>query len=141
VPKKDYSATPLARKLGVREGAQVALVGSPPGFGDALAPLPERVHVHSRPRGELDLIVFFTTARADLARRFSALAGTLTPAGGLWIAWPKKSSSIESDLTFADIRRVGLDAGLVDNKSCSIDGDWQALRFVYRVKDRPTSDR
>lgn len=137
----DYSATPLAKKLGITEGAQVALVGSPPGFRDALAPLPEGVHVHSRPRGRLDVIVFFASQRSELERRFRELEGQITEDGGLWIAWPKEASTIESDLAFEDVQRIGLDAGLVDNKSCSIDGDWQALRFVYRRKDRSTAGR
>lgn len=133
---KDYSAAPLSTKLGIRAGAEVAVVGSPAGFREALTPLADGVRVHSRPRGELDLIVFFTSQHSELLRRFAGLAAALTPAGGLWIAWPKKASSIESDLTFEDVQRVGLDAGLVDNKSCSIDEDWQALRFVHRLKDR-----
>jgi hypothetical protein len=82
--------------------------------------------------------VFFTTSRAELEERFAALKGTLAPADGLWIAWPKKASRIETDLDFDAVQRVGLDAGLVDNKSCGIDEDWQALRFVYRLADRPT---
>jgi hypothetical protein len=142
VPRsKRYSATPLVKKLGIRAGAEVALVGSPGGFQAALRPLPDGVRVHSRPRGELDVIVFFTSQSAELARRFQGLARTLTEAGGLWVAWPKKASSIDSDLTFDIVQRMGLEAGLVDNKSCSIDEDWQALRFVNRLKDRPTGGR
>jgi hypothetical protein len=136
---KDSSATPLWKKLGMRAGAQVALVGSPGGFRDALVPLPEHVRIHSRPRGELDLIVFFVSQQSELLRRFPDLVATLTSAGGLWVAWPKKTSTIASDLTFEVVQRIGLDAGLVDNKSCSIDEDWQALRFVYRLTDRPGS--
>jgi hypothetical protein len=82
--------------------------------------------------------VFFTTSRMELEARFGALKETLAPVDGLWIAWPKKASRIETDLDFDFVQRVGLDAGLVDNKSCAIDEDWQALRFVYRVADRPT---
>jgi hypothetical protein len=130
------SETPLWRKLGIRAGAEIAFVGSPPGFREALGGLPHGVRVHSRPRGELDLVVFFTAQRAELGRRFADLMDPLTPAGGLWVAWPKKTASIESDLSFEDVQRIGLDAGLVDNKSCSIDQDWQALRFVYRLTDR-----
>jgi hypothetical protein len=133
---KDYSGTPVWKKLGIRAGAEVAFVGSPPGFSEALGRLPEGVRVHSRPRGELDVVVFFTSQRSDLARRLPGLKSQLTPAGGLWVAWPKKTSSIPSDLSFDDVQRTGLDAGLVDNKSCSIDEDWQALRFVYRLTDR-----
>ena len=134
--EKDSSATPLTTKLGITAGAQVALVGSPGRFREALAPIPDRVRIHSRPRGELDVIVFFTTQRTELERRFADLAATLTPRGGVWVAWPKRSSEIENDLSFEAVQGVGLKAGLVDNKSCSIDEDWQALRFVYRLKDR-----
>jgi hypothetical protein len=134
--QKDYSATQLARKLGIKAGAEVAVVGSPAGFRKALEPLPDDVRIHSRPRGELDVIVFFASHRRELERRFPGLAETLAGAGGLWIAWPKKASKVDSDLSFEIVQQVGLDAGLVDNKSASIDQDWQALRFVYRVRDR-----
>ena len=83
------------------------------------------------------VVVFFTTTRADLERRFAALRDTLDPAEGLWIAWPKKASKLETDLDFGAVQRIGLDAGLVDNKSAAIDADWQAVRFVYRLEDRP----
>jgi hypothetical protein len=134
----DSSDTPLTKKLGLKTGAEVAVVGSPSGFRRALSPLPEGVRIHSRPRGELDVVIFFTTQRSELERRFAGLAETLTEAGGLWVAWPKKSSNIQTDLSFEVVQRIGLEAGLVDNKSCSIDKDWQALRFVYRLKDRPS---
>ncbi len=133
---RDSSSTPLATKLGIKAGTEVALVGSPKGFRASLAPLPDGVRVHSRPRGELDVVVFFASQRSELARRLHGLAQTLTEAGGLWIAWPKKSSAINTSLSFEIVQRMGLDEGLVDNKSCSIDQDWQALRFVYRLKDR-----
>jgi len=82
------------------------------------------------------VVVYFTTSRAELEERFEALTATLAPADGLWIAWPKKAAGIETDLTFDAVQRTGLSAGLVDNKSCAIDERWQALRFVYRLKDR-----
>ena len=83
-----------------------------------------------------EVVVLFTTTQAELERRFTALKRTLAPADGLWIAWPKKASKIETDLDFATVQKIGLDAGLVDNKSAAIDENWQAVRFVYRVKDR-----
>ena len=83
------------------------------------------------------VVVFFTTSRADLERRFAGLRDLLDPVDGLWIAWPKKAARVESDLDFETVQRIGLDAGLVDNKSASIDERWQALRFVYRLSDRP----
>lgn len=84
----------------------------------------------------VDVIVFFTTSRRELQRRFAKLKRTMGPADGLWIAWPKKASKIETDLDFPTVQQIGLDAGLVDNKSAAIDGDWQAVRFVYRLADR-----
>ena len=88
-------------------------------------------------RAGTEVLVLFTTTRAELERRFGALKAALDPADGLWVAWPKKAAGIEGDLTFEAVQQVGLEAGLVDNKSCSIDERWQALRFVYRVSDRP----
>jgi len=84
----------------------------------------------------VEVVVLFTTSREELARRFGALKATLAPADGLWVAWPKKASRIDTDLDFAAVQATGLAAGLVDNKSASIDDDWQALRFVYRLSDR-----
>ena len=84
-----------------------------------------------------NVVVWFTTSRGELERRFDALKATLDPADGLWIAWPKKASKLETDLVFDTVQQTGLAHGLVDNKSCSIDERWQALRFVYRLADRP----
>ena len=127
---RDYSTTPLPKKLGIGDSSRVAVVGAPAGFAD-------RVGVSGKARGTVDVIVFFTTRREELERRFPSLARRLAPAGGLWIAWPKKSASVASDLAFETVQRIGLDAGLVDNKSCAIDDTWQALRFVIRRADRP----
>ena len=83
-----------------------------------------------------EVVVLFTTTRAELEQRFAALKATLAPADGLWIAWPKKASKLDTYLTFEAVQELGLAAGLVDNKSCAIDESWQAVRFVYRLKDR-----
>ena len=83
-----------------------------------------------------EVLVFFTTRRAELERRFPALKKTLAPTDGLWIAWPKKAAKIETDLDFDAVQSIGLENGLVDNKSAAIDERWQALRFVYRLRDR-----
>jgi hypothetical protein len=83
------------------------------------------------------VVVFFTTSREELERRFETLKAALGPADGLWVAWPKKAARIEGDLTFEVVQGIGLAHGLVDNKSCAIDERWQALRFVYRLEDRP----
>lgn len=135
--ERDYSGTPLPRKLGIKEGHAVAFVSEPPGFRDLLQPMPPGVEVRERARGPLDVVVLFATKRSDLVRRFGALARAIDPAGGMWVAWPKKTSSIESDLSFEVVQTIGLDTGLVDNKSAAIDADWQGLRFVVRREDRP----
>lgn len=85
----------------------------------------------------VEVTVLFTTTRAELERRFDTLKATMEPADGLWVAWPKKAAKIETDLDFETVQRVGLEAGLVDNKSAAIDAEWQAVRFVYRREDRP----
>ena len=125
---RDYSATPLPQKLGIKEGTRLALHGAPETFAQKLG-------IEPRLRGEFDVAVLFATRRGELTRSFVPLARRLAPAGGLWVAWPKKASGRETDLSF-DVQGVGLDAGLVDNKSCSIDETWQALRFVIRLRDR-----
>jgi hypothetical protein len=131
----DYSGTPLPRKLGIREGSLVLISGAPQGF--SLGPMPSDVELTTRARSGLDVAVLFVTVRRDLERRFGALAKALDPAGRLWVAWPKKAAKVETDLTFDAVQRHGLDAGLVDNKSASIDDVFQGLQFVYRLRDRP----
>ena len=126
-----YSGTPLPRKLGIKPGSRVAVLHPPHGF--SLGP---DVTARSRARGPLDVIVAFFVARAALEQRLPALAAALDPAGGLWIAWPKRASGVETDLGERVVRELGLAAGLVDNKVCAIDAVWSGLRFVYRLRDR-----
>jgi hypothetical protein len=132
-----YSATPLPKKLGIKEGATVAFTAAPPEFATALGELPDAVTVKGRALAPLDVAVAFFTRRAQLQRRFASLARAIFPAGGLWIAWPKGSSGVATDLTEDVIRDLALASGLVDNKVCAIDETWSGLRLVYRLKDRP----
>jgi hypothetical protein len=137
-----YSGTPLPQKLGIGEGARVALVRAPDGFADSLEPLlPEGVRVRTRLSGALDVIVFFVTRRSELERRFAGMVRALQPAGGLWIAWPKKTAGVATDLSENVVREIGLGSGLVDNKVCAVDDVWSGLRFVYRLADRPAPAR
>jgi hypothetical protein len=125
-----YSGTPLPKKLGIKAGHRVLLLGAPDGFElEGVKPIRSL-------RGEADVIVSFHVERAGLEQRMPALRRAMVQNAGLWIAWPKKASRIETDLDFDFVQRVGLDAGLVDNKSAAIDERWQALRFVIRVEDR-----
>lgn len=136
-PEKDYSATPLGRKLGIKQGSAVNVVGAPPDFELRLRPLPAGARVQHGGRGGSDVVVMFVSRLSDLSKQFARLAGSLEPDGGLWVAYPKKAAKVPTELTFENVQRTGLDAGLVDNKSCAIDETWTALRFVYRLKDRP----
>ncbi len=131
------TGSPLPRKLGIKPESRVALVGAPDGFDQTLGELPEQVEVRRRARGPLDVIVFFTTSGSDLRRRFDKLARALDPAGALWVAWPKKSSGVKTDLTENAVRDVALPKGLVDNKVCAIDETWSGLRLVIRRENRP----
>ena len=131
-----YSSTPLPKKLGIKEGSRIALVNAPEDFHTELGELPDRVEFVKRPTNLLDIIIFFVLSERELARDFAKLAQKLTPNGMIWIAWPKKSSGVKTDLTFEPVQRIGLDAGLVDVKICAIDETWSGLKFVRRVKDR-----
>jgi hypothetical protein len=127
-----YSGTPLPRKLGIREGDRVAFVGAPDGFAETLEEMPDGVVVITHVHGSVDVLVDFVTRRADLERRLAAWRKAIEPAGGLWIAWPKRSSGVETDITEDTIREVALPTGLVDNKVCAIDETWSGLRLVVR---------
>lgn len=131
-----YSGTPLAKKLGIKEGSRIALVNAPKDFRSALGELPDNVEFVSRPTKSLDIILFFVMSERVLARDFANLAEKLVTNGMIWIAWPKKSSGVTTDLTEQRVQRIGLNAGLVDVKICAIDETWSGLKFVYRLKDR-----
>ena len=136
--EKDYSGTPLWKKLGIREESRVVISGAPDGFVETLGQLPDGATTSQRLSGRADVIVLFAVRRSKLEARFPAAVRALEWDGGLWLCWPKKASKVETDLTFDVVQKLGLGAGLVDNKSASIDHVFQAMRFVYRLKDRPT---
>jgi hypothetical protein len=133
-----YSGTPLPRKLGIKPGAQLGLIEAPDGFERVLGELPPGVSVRRRLQGSFDVIVAFFVARSELERRLAACKNALTAAGGLWLAWPKRSSGVATDLGEGAVRELGLATGLVDNKVCAIDATWSGLRFVHRLADRPS---
>jgi hypothetical protein len=129
-----YSGTPLVAKLGIKAGARIQFVNAPKNFADTLGDLPERVRpVRS---GNLDLGMLFAKKRGDLEKHFATLRDRLEPTGSLWIAWPKKASGVETDLSEGAVRAFGLEAGLVDVKVCAVDDTWSGLKFVRRLKDR-----
>lgn len=130
-----YSGTPLHRKLGIKPDSRVLLSAPPVGF--ALDAVPPGAVVHTRAAGSsYDVIVAFCPDRKRLVSRFSTLAERLTTAGALWVAWPKRTSGVESDLDENVVRSIGLREGLVDVKVAAVDDTWSGLKFVRRVRDR-----
>ena len=124
MPERDYSGTPLPRKLGIKEGSEVLITAE----GDS-----------QRLGGPYDVIIIFALSRSEVERRFRKLAAKLEPNGRLWICWPKRSSGIATDITDNALREIILPSGLVDNKGAAINEQWSGLQFVWRLKNRPAA--
>jgi len=139
-PHRDYSATPLATKLGIKQGSEVLLVNAPRGFSAMLEPWPagaRLVPARKAKAGGLDVAIVFAKRSNELLPGLPELATSMRADGRLWIAWPKKASGVETDIGFEQAQRAGLDLGLVDNKSASLTEEFQGLQFVRRLRDRP----
>lgn len=131
-----YSGTPLPKKLGIQ-----------PQFCVLMADLPKEVAAELKAalssckpaaKGDaVDFAMMFVTELAELRRQFPRVAETMAPAGMLWVSWPKKSSKVATDLTEDEVRKIGLECGLVDVKVCAVTEIWSGLKFVRRLKDRP----
>ena len=134
-----YSGTPLPRKLGIKPGHAVAVLGGPAGVAGSLSGLPGvgPLRRDLSGRDPLDVIMFFVTWRAELEAELGHLRERMAPAGGLWVAWPKRAARIPTDMTEDVVRDVALPTGLVDNKVCAIDDVWSGLRLVIRRELRP----
>jgi len=130
-----YSGTPLEKKLGIKTGTRLAVIGGPPGFAGTLE-LPPGAAVAARLGARVDLVIFFTVSRQDLDRRLPAFARTVAPAGAVWVAWPKRASKVSTDVTEDVVREIALPLGLVDTKVCAIDETWSGLRLVWRLSAR-----
>jgi hypothetical protein len=127
-----YSGTPLLDKLGVKAGSRVAFIGAPRGFAEWLPSLPEGATLCQLGDAEADVILLFLRSRKDLASIGAAIPRMPAKGGMLWAVWPKKTSSIVSDLSEGVVRDAGLSAGIVDTKVCAIDETWSGLRFSRR---------
>ena len=130
-----YSGTPLPSKLGIKPGMRVAWPGAPEHFAALLGDL-SSVIVLTRPGASMDVVVLFATRRGVLERRLPALVEAIRPAGATWVAWPKRSSSVATDITEDVVRDVALPIGLVDTKVCAIDETWSGLKLVIRKELR-----
>ncbi len=125
-----YSGTPLVKKLGLKPGQRVLLLGSPGKFEESLAPLPEGTILRKQARGTAAVVLLFVRSVAELTKRFDAAAATVAQAGRLWIIWPKKVSAMAADVGQNDVRRLGLERNWVDFKIAAIDETWSGLAFA-----------
>ena len=131
-----YSGTPLARKLGIKPDAHLVVLDMPEDFDLASIDSVSLIRTSLRGKADVDVALVFCRTGVNLVRAFERVQSRLAPSGALWIAWPKKASGLETELTGDIVRSFGLDQGLVDNKVCAIDEIWSGLRFVIRTKDR-----
>ena len=131
-----YSGTPLPKKLGIRDGFHVCFVDAPIDVTAELKLSLTKCEPVNDGRTPIDFAMVFTKSRSALTKEFKRISKQLTPAGLLWISWPKKSSGVPTDLTENIIREIGLAAGLVDVKVCAVTDVWSGLKFVRRLKDR-----
>jgi hypothetical protein len=128
-----YSGTALRKKLGIVDSSTLALIGAPAGV---INDVPPGVTVKRQARGKADVVVAFFTEQRDFRRRIDALGRMIFPAGGLWVAWPKRASGVPTTMDENVVRAVVLPLGLVDNKVCAIDETWSGLRVVWRRERR-----
>lgn len=131
-----YSNTPLAKKLGIKSGFEIALINQPAHYFSLFSDWPEGVKQVNKSSGPKDFIHYFATDADALNKDMKGLSKQLKPTGMLWISWPKKASKIVTDVTEDTVRNIGLKNGLVDIKVCAVDENWSGLNFVIPVKDR-----
>jgi hypothetical protein len=133
-----YSGTPLPKKLGIKEQSHVSFHDLPASVKAELKDVLKtcRIAKDGKSKQPLDFAMIFVKSAADLKERFADVSKRLAPPGMLWVSWPKKASGVPTDLNEDEVRRIGLDAGLVDVKVCAVDEVWSGLKFVIRVKDR-----
>ncbi len=131
-----YSKTSLTKKLGIKEGSHVLLVGAPGGYLALLHPLPNAVHFASRISSATDLVHVFSTRRTELQRMLVRYRQRLKSTRTIWVSWPKKSANVPTDITEDTVRELALPLGLVDVKVCAIDEVWSGLKLVIRKEHR-----
>lgn len=135
-PQAGYSGTPLAKKLGIKEGHAVLPVNAPANYRELLEPLPSGVCFVSKPSKDVDLVHLFTTRRKELEAALIRYRKSLDPNATVWVSWPKKASKVETDITEDAIRDAALPIGFVDIKVCAVDETWSGLKLVVRLEKR-----
>jgi hypothetical protein len=131
-----YSGTPLAKRLGIREGAQVYTVGAPANYPDLLSPLPDGVVFQKKLTAATHVVHLFTKEKSALQSSLRAWRQQMSPEAAIWVSWPKKASKVPTDITEDTIREVCLPLGLVDVKVCAVDEIWSGLKLVVRKDQR-----
>jgi hypothetical protein len=131
-----YSGTPLAKKLGIKEGCTIRLISQPDYYFTLFHDWPAAVTIAESKKGKKDLVHFFTTKYKEFCKNLPALKAELVPNGMIWISWPKKASKVPADMDEGKIRDLALQSGLVDIKVCAVDDIWPGLKLVIPVKDR-----
>ena len=131
-----YSGTPLAKKLGIREGSLIAVMHSPVVYSELFDDFPDNVRISSDNHSQKDLVHYFVTKSDKLVKDMYVLKNSITQNGCIWISWPKKTSRVPTDITEDIIRNIAIQNGLVDIKVCAVNDTWSALKLVIPVKDR-----
>jgi hypothetical protein len=131
-----YSTTPLAAKLGIKEGCEIVLVGEPEGLREILEPLPRFVEFAKKPSMTTSIVHIFTTKRAELAKALATYRKQLSPEATVWVSWPKKSAKVASEVSEGIVREIALPLGFVDVKVCAVTEVWSALKLVVRKELR-----
>jgi 3-hydroxyisobutyrate dehydrogenase-like beta-hydroxyacid dehydrogenase len=133
-----YSGTPLPKKLGIKPGHRVHFVDLPANVKAELKkPLADCTTAKAN-APDLDFVMAFVRSSTELRKVLAGLGPKLAPAGMLWIAWPKKSSGVQTDVGENLVRELGLSTGLVDVKVCAVSDVWSGLKFVIRLENRPS---
>jgi hypothetical protein len=131
-----YSATPLAKKLGIKERYNVHVIGAPGNYRGLLEPLPAAVRFTSTIDSATDIVHVFVTERAEFARTLAAIRKVIASRATVWVSWPKKAAKVATDVTENTIRGVALPLGFVDVKVCAVDDTWSGLKLVIRTEHR-----
>jgi hypothetical protein len=131
-----YSGTPLAKKLGIKDGFHIRLINAPEYYLNLFTDLPPNLYFDDNATGKIDFIHFFTKSKAEYTKQLPTLKQQIKPNGIIWISWPKKASKVPADITEDIIRNYAIEIGLVDIKVCAVDEIWSGLKLVIPVKDR-----
>lgn len=134
-----YSGTPLAKKLGIKNGFKIRLVNQPDYYFQLFNDMPENIRILTDKKTKKNLIHYFTKQAKDLYKDISFLKSEIEANGMIWISWPKKASKVPTDITEDVVRELALTKGLVDIKVCAVDEIWSGLKLVIPVKDRIAS--